>query len=804
MKLLLCCLLVLIHLLQAESHTFSRGKKLQASVKLYKKQAGFYSAYGDALGIAGWDDRSSKTYKRVGLAPDGAQHLSLSAGDVLLPKSSTKNLSWSAATSLVGLRKRGILKNSLSDTEMVSADGDGDDMDITQSGGSEVESGDDAIKGRGLAEGNPLMNMLLDIQRKKQEQEREALENERLNLKAKKLAKFHGGANGQLQSIIKNIDVTFDPCTDFYSFSCNGWRSEKIRASKDGKSQHFMQEKTYDIENDIMTEFFKGFPRTSGLLKAPYERLTLRRLTKQMRSMFDSCRDVDKLNRAGIAALQPYLDEIMSANLETPQGLGKAMGSLVKLDVFTVFGNHLSTTDKPNSLMLVFNPGNLLFREDAYSSHTTKLVYSRMVTLMIQLFGLTPKDGTKSEVWIANKMFDFEQALSKSIKAGIRRIKKTEKSAGRALQEDILQWTTIERLQKQFGQVVNIREYFRAAGYKQKVDKIALVDALTMVKLSDILKETNSEVIRAYMAVSLLLKFKDELPPRLFDGVSLLYHGVGKGAALTAAGDAQEAYSASRFPSTASNSDSRVELCYHVVREHFSVILERFFVDRSISDGITDRALQYTSLIKEALKNRIQKSEWLDSWTRRHALVKLHKMDTEHVVYPSWLKDDTTLAEMYDYKVDWDYYLGSKINITLEDYAADIDQFYNPVEGLSSSQLNAFDLNAHYYPTKNKLAVGQAIFHEPLFGKDGKCPNVDFGAAGSIIGHEMSHGFDVLGRLRDHNGKLGNWWSKKTEVKYNAASKCFSDYYGKTRVLAGPETYAKVDGIKTLGENVAE
>ena len=38
----------------------------------------------------------------------------------------------------------------------------------------------------------------------------------------------------------------------------------------------------------------------------------------------------------------------------------------------------------------------------------------------------------------------------------------------------------------------------------------------------------------------------------------------------------------------------------------------------------------------------------------------------------------------------------------------------------------------------------------------------NYGSIGSVLGHEMSHGFDDNGRQYDARGELHDWWSPQT------------------------------------------
>lgn len=48
---------------------------------------------------------------------------------------------------------------------------------------------------------------------------------------------------------------------------------------------------------------------------------------------------------------------------------------------------------------------------------------------------------------------------------------------------------------------------------------------------------------------------------------------------------------------------------------------------------------------------------------------------------------------------------------------------------------------------------------------------------GSIVAHEITHGFDDEGRQYDFNGDLVNWWSPKIEQQFLKKAKCIIDQY---------------------------
>ncbi|HEY4559690.1 MAG TPA: M13 family metallopeptidase, partial [Lysobacter sp.] len=108
-------------------------------------------------------------------------------------------------------------------------------------------------------------------------------------------------------------------------------------------------------------------------------------------------------------------------------------------------------------------------------------------------------------------------------------------------------------------------------------------------------------------------------------------------------------------------------------------------------------------------------------------------------------------------------------------------------------------INALNVPLENRLIFPAAILQPPFFD-----PNADdavnYGAIGSVIGHEISHSFDNTGALFDAQGRLHNWWTKEDFAKFDAAGKALSAQFSTYR----PFPDLAVNGDLTLGENIAD
>lgn len=54
---------------------------------------------------------------------------------------------------------------------------------------------------------------------------------------------------------------------------------------------------------------------------------------------------------------------------------------------------------------------------------------------------------------------------------------------------------------------------------------------------------------------------------------------------------------------------------------------------------------------------------------------------------------------------------------------------------------------------------------------------MNYGAIGSIIGHEITHALDNVGSQYGGDGNLVNWWQPKTKQNYLQRIKCIITQY---------------------------
>jgi putative endopeptidase len=108
-------------------------------------------------------------------------------------------------------------------------------------------------------------------------------------------------------------------------------------------------------------------------------------------------------------------------------------------------------------------------------------------------------------------------------------------------------------------------------------------------------------------------------------------------------------------------------------------------------------------------------------------------------------------------------------------------------------------VNAYYSPDRNNINFPAGILQPPFY-RAGRDAAVNYGAAGAVIGHELTHGFDDQGRKFDGQGNVRDWWTAADAKAYEERVSCVADQYSGYTVAGD----TKINGRLTLGENTAD
>lgn len=75
---------------------------------------------------------------------------------------------------------------------------------------------------------------------------------------------------------------------------------------------------------------------------------------------------------------------------------------------------------------------------------------------------------------------------------------------------------------------------------------------------------------------------------------------------------------------------------------------------------------------------------------------------------------------------------------------------------------------------------------------------------GFVTGHELTHGFDDVGKQFDPEGNDKKWWTKVTDDKFAQKAQCLIDQFNKFQVIDSQGNKIQVNGSNTVDENIAD
>ncbi|NJC06957.1 putative metalloendopeptidase [Sphingomonas kaistensis] len=195
--------------------------------------------------------------------------------------------------------------------------------------------------------------------------------------------------------------------------------------------------------------------------------------------------------------------------------------------------------------------------------------------------------------------------------------------------------------------------------------------------------------------------------------------------------------------------------------------------------------------IKAAFAKRVEALDWMAPSTKQEALAKV-KSIVVGVGYPDSWRDYGAVTIAAD-----NAYANQKA-AGLAEYKHQIAKIGKPMDR-SEWWMPPQLVNAVNLPVQNALNFPAAILVAPFFDPKAD-PAYNYGAIGSVIGHEISHSFDNNGALFDSTGKLRNWWTPQDFARFSQAGDALAKQYDAYEPLPG----LHVNGKLTLGENIAD
>jgi len=235
----------------------------------------------------------------------------------------------------------------------------------------------------------------------------------------------------------------------------------------------------------------------------------------------------------------------------------------------------------------------------------------------------------------------------------------------------------------------------------------------------------------------------------------------------------------------------RAKRCVEETSVALGELLGQAYANKYFPASARQTASGYIDAISRALTDELGKLEWMSDPTRQLAQAKLAKI-VRQIGSPEHPRG-------YDFEIKRDDFGGNHLRSRTFELRHDMMRVGKPVDRSEWRDAWAFTVDAFYDPATNTTTLPAGILKPPFFGP-GRSVAANLGAIGSLIGHEIIHGFDDTGALYDGDGNLKDWWHGDDKAKFDAKASCVADQYGSFEPVKG----VHVNGKLTLGEDIAD
>ena len=189
------------------------------------------------------------------------------------------------------------------------------------------------------------------------------------------------------------------------------------------------------------------------------------------------------------------------------------------------------------------------------------------------------------------------------------------------------------------------------------------------------------------------------------------------------------------------------------------IYVKKFFPEKS-----KNKMLELVNNLRKAFLIRLDNNSWMSNDTKENAIEKLNTMIFK-IGYPDRWNDYSELQILDSF-----LYTGvemSKFNALYGEHG--LDKIGQPTDK-TIWYMGPYVVNAYYNPTVNENVFPAGILQAPMFNIEAE-DAINYGAIGSVIAHEMTHGFDDSGKHFDKNGNLEDWWTKEDSNQFKKLTK---------------------------------
>jgi putative endopeptidase len=553
-----------------------------------------------------------------------------------------------------------------------------------------------------------------------------------------------------------NMDKTAQPGDNFYRYANGTWIAKtEIPADRTSVSG-------FSLLADVVNKRVAGIIEEAGKSGA-----TPGTEKRKIADLYASYMDEQAIDQRGMNALKPHLAEI--AAIGNQQQLATALGHTLRADTDALNNTNFHTPNlfgvwiapgfnDPDHYTPYLMQGGLQLPDRAYyitDSERMKTIrekYVQHISAMLKLAGFNDTDK-RAEGILALETAIAQKHLSLAEDEDIAKANNVWQTADFAKNAPGLDWAA----------------YFAAAGLAQQPSFIVWQPTAVTAEAA-LVASTPIDTWKDFLAFHLIEQYAVAISTPLADE---RFNFTGK--ILTGAQQQRP----------------REQRAIALVNGILGDAVGQLYAARYFTPADKAKVEEMVHNLLTAFHARLQNLTWMTPATKAEALRKLGTLQVGIGYSGHW-------RSYQGLNIEADDLFGNLWRASLFDYHYQLARIGKPTDRKEWT-MTPQTVNAVNLPLDNGLNFPAAIFGPPFF--DPKAPDaVNYGAIGTIIGHEISHTFDSEGAAFDSQGKVRNWWTDADRAHFDASIEALAKQYDSY----APFPDLHLNGHQTLGENIAD
>lgn len=548
------------------------------------------------------------------------------------------------------------------------------------------------------------------------------------------------------KELVKDLSKNIKAQDDFYKFINENWEKRTQIPSTKPAWGSFTE--LFEKNQDFLKEMINGLKK---------KKLSENSDEKKILTLYNSYSDMKRRNKEGISPLKKDVDRINA--IKNIKDFEKYTIEVTKEGGGTLYswgvGPDLNSS-KDNAVYL--GSAGLGLSKDYYQKETEenkKIIqeYTKYISDMLSYLG---EKNTEEK---AKKIVEFEKQMAKTLLTNEESHDIKKRNNPRKVDE-------LSKIVKN----IDLKNYLKQSGVN--TDKVIISQLKYYENLDKFLNDTNMDVIKDYLKFHLISSASGLLSDKLAERKFAFY---------------------GKYLNGQKEREILEKRALNFVSGTLGEMVGKVYVEQKFPPEAKENAKEMVSYIFKAFRNRIENLTWMSNETKKKALEKLGKV-TVKIGYPDkWRNFDELIINEKD-----NLYTQLE-GISKWSYKEELKKVGKPVDK-TEWFMSANTVNAYYSPTGNEIVFPAGILQFPFYDYKDLGPGSNFGGIGAVIGHEITHGFDVSGANFDGDGNVKDWWSKEDKKKFDTVTEKLAEQFSGYSVAPN----VNVNGKFTLTENIAD